>query len=94
MSVSHLEFGPHVEPHTSLARGEGEVDAVLGLDAQADVGAEGQTDGLEGRGVDMGLVVQPTPAPPHSPGVTTAGASQLGQVHPSHTHHSYSIDMQ
>lgn len=92
--TTHLEFGAHVETHSALVRGEREVDAFLGLDAEADVATQDQTDRLEGRGLDVRLKVQPVPASSQSPGLTAAGASQLGQVHPSHTHHSYSIDMQ
>lgn len=69
--------------YTQFARGESDADVLLGLDADAEVGARCQAERLARRSVNMMLIVQPAPLFLQIPCVAAVGPSPRSQIHPN-----------
>lgn len=63
-------------------RGESDADVLLGLDADVEVRAQCQAEGLPGRSMSMMRIVQPAPVFLQISSVTAVGASPWSQIHP------------
>lgn len=80
---TYSQFGSYVKLYTLFARGESDADVLLGLDADAEVGAQCQAEGLARRSVNMMLIVQPAPLFLQISCVAAVGASPRSQIHPN-----------
>lgn len=64
------------------ARSESDADVLLGLDADVEVRAQYQAEGLPGWSMSMVCIVQPAPVFLQISCVTAVGASPWSQIHP------------
>ncbi len=82
-TLTHLQFCPYIKPYTAFPGGESDADVLLGLDADVEVRAQCQAEGLQGRSVNVMLSVQPAPVCLQISCVTAVGASPWGHIHPN-----------
>ena len=57
----YLKASPGLEPAAVFAQGEGDGDALLAFDSDAEHGRESKGDGLDGRGMNMLNLFLPSP---------------------------------
>lgn len=82
-TITYFQFGPYIKPYTALTRVESEADVLLGLDADVEVRAQCQAEGLVGRSMSVIPISQPAPVFLQFSCAIAVGASPWSQIHPN-----------